>query len=137
MFTHEKFKAYQLAIHFTRLALDFSDEMTPGNSILREQLRRAAFSISLNIAEGTGKHGRSDRLRFYSIARGSAMECAAICDIIGIIEPRLLPRTEFAKTTLQSIVSILTTVCSPNYRMMIRKKVHVQEKEQEKEKEKD
>ncbi len=60
------------------------------------------------------------------------MECAAICDIIGIIEPRLLPKTEFTKTTLQSMVGILTTVCSPNYLMMIRKKVHVQEKEKEK-----
>ena len=80
--------------------------MTPGNSTLCEQLRRAAFSISLNIAEETGKHGRSDRLRFYSIARGSVMEGAAITDIICIIEPRLLPKTDLAKSKLKSIVNI-------------------------------
>lgn len=112
MFTHERFEAYQLAIQFTHLALQFLDEMPPGNASLRDQLRRAAFSISLNIAEGTGKNGRADRVRFYSIARGSAMECAAICDIIGLVETRLLPKTELAKAKLKSIVSILSTVCS-------------------------
>jgi four helix bundle protein len=113
MFTHEKFEAYQLAIQFTHLALQCLDEMPPGNANLRDQLRRAAFSISLNIAEGTGKNGRSDRVRFYSIARGSAMECAAICDIIGIVDTRLLPKTGLAKAKLKSIVSILSAVCSP------------------------
>jgi hypothetical protein len=67
MFTHEKFEAYQLAIPFTRLALQCLDEMPRGSAHLRDQLRRAAFSVSLNIAEGTGKNGRSDRghLRHY------------------------------------------------------------------------
>ena len=112
MFIHEKFEAYQLAIQFTHLALQCLDEMPPGNANLRDQLRRAAFSISLNIAEGTGKNGRSDRVRFYSIARGSAMECAAICDIIAVLDSRLLPKAELAKAKLKSIVNILSTVCS-------------------------
>jgi len=112
MFTHEKFEAYQLAIEFIHVALQCMDEIPPGNANLRDQLRRSAFSISLNIAEGTGKNGRSDRFRFYSIARGSAMECAAICDIIAILDSRLIPKTELAKARLKSIVSILSTVCS-------------------------
>ena len=80
MFTHEKFNAYQLSIEFADIALNLIDELPVGNSSLREQLRRAAFSVPLNIAEGTGKNSQADRRRFYSIARGSAMECAAICD---------------------------------------------------------
>jgi len=112
MFTHEKFEAYQLAIQFTHVALECLDEVKSGNANLRDQLRRAAFSIALNIAEGTGKNGRLDRIRFYSIARGSAMECAAICDILGILNPRLLPKITLAKAKLKSIVNILSTVCS-------------------------
>lgn len=112
MFTHEKFEAYQLAIQFMHLALQCLDEMPPGSATLRDQLRRSAFSISLNIAEGTGKNGRADRIRFYSIARGSAMECAAICDIIAVLDNRLLPKAELAKAKLKSIVNILSTVCS-------------------------
>jgi four helix bundle protein len=132
MFTHEKFEAYQLAIQFTHLALQCLDEMSPPNAHLRDQLRRAAFSISLNIAEGTGKNGRADRIRFYSVARGSAMECAAICDIIGIMDTRLLPTTELAKAKLKSIVNILSTVCSSRCQMRKRRTVQVQDDEKDK-----
>ncbi len=42
----------------------------------RDQLLRASQSIPLNIAEGTN----ADRRRFFQIAPGPAMECAAIQD---------------------------------------------------------
>jgi four helix bundle protein len=86
MFTHEKFEAYKSAIEFTKIALHLLDELPAGYSSLRDQLKRAAFSVPLNIAEGTGKSSVIDRRRFYAIARGSAMECAALCDIIGLLE---------------------------------------------------
>lgn len=111
MFTHEKFEAYQLAIEFATIALHLVDELPFGHSSLREQLRRAAFSVPLNIAEGTGKNCKTDRIRFYAIARGSAMECAAICDIIRLIDEGFTSRTELGKSKLKSIVSILSKVC--------------------------
>ena len=112
MFTHEKFEAYQLAIEFTEVALQLMDDLPPAHSSLRDQLRRAAFSVPLSIAEGTGKNSQADRKRFYAIARGSAMECAAVCDIIALLDSRLLTRTEAGKQKLKSAVSILTTVCA-------------------------
>jgi len=42
---------------------------------LTSQYRRAAVSIAANIAEGYGKKGNNDKLRFYNIAEGSANEC--------------------------------------------------------------
>ena len=69
-------------------------------------------NCTLNIAEGAGKRQIPDRNRFYGIARGSAMECAAICDVLGLIEIGFAEKTKQGKLLLKSIVSILTTVCS-------------------------
>ena len=41
---------------------------------LTSQIRRAAVSVTSNIAEGFGRHSSPDKLRFYSIARASVME---------------------------------------------------------------
>jgi len=40
----------------------------------RNQLRRAALSVSSNIAEGYGRHSIKEFLRFLSISNGSAFE---------------------------------------------------------------
>ena len=45
-----------------------------------EQRRNQA--IPLNIAKGPGEHSLKDRARFLDIARGSALECAAIQDVL-------------------------------------------------------
>ena len=39
------------------------------------------------------------------------MECAAICDIIGLIDKRLPKEAERGKQKLKSVVNILSTVC--------------------------
>ena len=42
----------------------------------------ASTSIPLNIAEGNGKFSARDRARFFEMARGSALECAACLDVL-------------------------------------------------------
>jgi four helix bundle protein len=41
---------------------------------LAAQLRRAAFSVPVNIVEGYGRHSRADRVRFLQIALASLSE---------------------------------------------------------------
>ncbi|MDP3958015.1 MAG: four helix bundle protein, partial [bacterium] len=41
---------------------------------LTDQLRRAAVSVSSNIAEGFARNSRKDKLQFYTIAKGSLFE---------------------------------------------------------------
>lgn len=42
---------------------------------LTSQLRRAAYSVPTNIAEGFRKPSQLDKVRFYNIAQGSLEEC--------------------------------------------------------------
>ena len=56
-----------------------------GHGDLRDQLRRAAISVPLNIAEGSGRATEADASRHFAIARGSAMECAAVLDVTRVL----------------------------------------------------
>lgn len=48
---------------------------------LKDQLRRASSSIVLNLAEGSGKWTKKDKICFYRIARASAFECMGALDL--------------------------------------------------------
>ena len=49
--------------------------------VLVNQIRRAAVSVYLNIAEGASRKSEAERKRYYEIARGSAIEIDAALDI--------------------------------------------------------
>ena len=82
---HENLDVYRLAIEFLALALEIVDSLPRGRRELRSQLERAAMSIPLNIAEGSGKTSPPDRARYYATARGSALECGAALDVCGLL----------------------------------------------------
>ena len=75
MFNFEKLEVWQKAIDFADLVYNetraFPAEERFG---LTNQLRRAAISISSNIAEGSSRSSRNDFARFAEIAAGSVFE---------------------------------------------------------------
>ena len=75
MFNFEKLDVWQKAIDFANLVYNetraFPAEERFG---LTNQLRRAAVSVSSNIAEGSSRSSKSDFARFLEIAAGSVFE---------------------------------------------------------------
>jgi four helix bundle protein len=110
MFGFQKLDVYRCAVTFLGVAATLVERVPRGYSALADQLRRAALSVPLNIAEGSGKGTMEDReaRRFYAIARGSALECAAIVDALAAL--RFVPADEAssADELLERIVSMLT-----------------------------
>ena len=75
----EKLDVYRVALEAQSQA---STLVPDDRRVLRDQLERASLSVVLNIAEGAGRRSRKDKARHYAIARGSAMESAAVVDVI-------------------------------------------------------
>jgi four helix bundle protein len=84
-FEHERLDVYQAAVQFLALSDTIAGSLPRGRAYLADQLRRAATSISLNIAEGAGEFAPADKARFYRMARRSATESAAILDACRIL----------------------------------------------------
>ena len=83
---HEKLDVYRLAIGYVAWFFERSESLTGVHRHARDQWLRASQSIPLNIAEGNRKTAEPDRRRFFEIARGSALECAAIQDVLVVGE---------------------------------------------------
>ncbi len=94
MFDFEKLFVYQKAKAFNQeiYSCIYSDKTI--DRIIANQLRRAALSVPLNIAEGTSRFSKPDRKNFYVIARGSVFECVAVFDILK--EERKMQQEQYA-----------------------------------------
>lgn len=81
MFEFQNLKVYQKSKKFYLDTRELISSVKP-DTYMRDQLSRAAFSIPLNLAEGSGKFSKADRRNFFTTARASVFECAAIIDIL-------------------------------------------------------
>jgi four helix bundle protein len=111
MLSFQRLEVYQRSIQFLTLCAEVARDAPRGHAQLFDQLKRAATSVTLNIAEAAGRTSREDAARIYAIARGSAMECAATIDALQILGA--LGATEHARgiELLRATVAMLTVLC--------------------------
>ena len=111
MLSFQKLDVYRCAIEFLARALDLSARLPKGYAPIADQLRRAALSGPLNIAEAAGRTSERDAARHYGIARGSAMECAAIVAAMASLSIMSVEEHRAAVELLARIVAMLTRLC--------------------------
>ena len=112
MLDYEKLDVYQCAIEHLACVFKWRPLLPRGPSALTDQWRRAAMSIPLNIGEGaTGKTSVAERAHCYAIARGEAMECGAILDVVRLLNA--VPHTDLihSKQLVVRMVEMLTKMC--------------------------
>ena len=99
----QRFDAYRLAVAFRRHVIRWLPLRRPE---LSDQLDRASISVVLNIAEAVGRTTPRDQARTFAIARGSAIECAAILDLLELESTNL--DLSAARETLGRVCAMLT-----------------------------
>jgi four helix bundle protein len=111
MLSFQKLDLYRCAIELLAFSASVHGRMPKGFSSVAEQLRRAALSVPLNIAEAAGRTTEADAARHYAIARGSAMECAALIDSLGVLRVLDESTRGQAQELVGRVVAMLTKLC--------------------------
>lgn len=80
----KSFRALDLSVEFYEMS-----EKVEIKGILRDQLLRAASSISLNLSEGNAKRTVAEKKRYYHTAYASCQECKTILRLAKIDNSRI------------------------------------------------
>ncbi|MGJ3242691.1 MAG: four helix bundle protein [Opitutales bacterium] len=114
---HEKLDVYRLAIGYVSWVFEHSEKLNGVHRHARDQWLRASQSIPLNIAEGNGKTAEGDRRRYFEIARGSALECAAIQDVLVVGKALDEKQSHERKNELDRMAAMLSRLGKRGYAM--------------------
>ena len=81
---HQKLDVYAICRHFVFECYALTKKLPSEEKFgMISQIRRAALSVHLNIAEGCSRKSDIERKRYYEIARGSVVEIDAVMDCRG------------------------------------------------------
>ena len=90
MFKFESLDVWKAAVELYSIVVSSTEGLYRQNrGYLADQIRRAALSISANIAEGAGRGGARESKQFFNIAKGSVYEVVSVAYIIN--EENLFP----------------------------------------------
>ena len=81
MFYFENLKVYRNAVDFADDVIKLTKRFPHEFGFLKDQFRRSATSICLNIAEGNGKFYQKERNQYFTVARSSCCECVPIVEL--------------------------------------------------------
>ena len=104
------FHAHEVALKMAVALRPCLEALCRHDRDLASQLRRAAASVVLNLAEGSGRTGR-DRLQHYRIAQGSALETESALRLAkgwGFVDPEMAEHPEALLNRVKSMLWRLT-----------------------------
>lgn len=79
---HQSLNVYQALRNFVFECYKLTNQLPAEEKFgMISQIRRAALSVHLNIAEGASRKSEAERKRYFEISRGSLIEIDAALDI--------------------------------------------------------
>lgn len=107
-FRHRQLAVYTRAIEWAVRAYQLTERLPFRWRSLTDQIRRAAPSIALNIAEGVSESSPREQSRFLRIARRSAAECDAAFHILQLAGVITAEEAQSIELTLNQVSAMLT-----------------------------
>ncbi len=84
---HQNLNVYKISRGFVFECYKLTKSLPPDERFgMIQQIRRAALSVHLNLAEGFSRKSETERKRFFEISRGSIIEVDAALDIANDLE---------------------------------------------------
>jgi len=77
---HKSLKIYEATRELAKEIYVVSMKPVEEKFNMIQQMRRAALSVKLNLAEGSTRKSLNERRRFYEVARGSVVEIDAVLE---------------------------------------------------------
>ena len=87
---------------------EMTKQISKEHGYLKDQIRRSATSISLNIAKGNGRFHIKDRRNMFVIARGSCFECVPSVELLLRYELITLSKYKILRDKLEIIGKMLS-----------------------------
>ena len=97
-FRYRHFPVYQKSLELHKLIVHTTIRLPEKFGYIQNQIRRAALSIVLNIAEGSAKSSDKDFNRYLGIALGSVDEVVAGCEVM--LSENLINKDKFNEIEL-------------------------------------
>ncbi len=114
MFDFENLEVYNKAKEFNHEIFGFLKYNTKIDSYIENQLKRAAISAAINIAEGSGRFSNQDKRNFYIIARSSIFEGVSLLELLLIEKQIELEMHKKFYSQAEEISKILFTLINNN-----------------------
>lgn len=110
-FDFENLHVWNESVLFSETVYKFTNTLPKSEDYgLKDQIKRAVISITLNIAEGKGRHYTKEYIRFLYIARGSLYEvisCLKLAVQLKFIEEESCKRIYDQGKSIQLMLSSL------------------------------
>ena len=111
--SQKKLDVYQIALKLVKQVYELTKQYPPDERfVLTNQLRRAAISVCSNIAEGSARRSKNEKLRFYEISRSSAVEIDTQIEISLILEYLTKDQIPQLESYLESVFRMLSKMIS-------------------------
>ncbi len=114
--SHTKLEVYkssrEFALECYKLTRILPDEE---KYAMASQIRRAALSVHLNIAEGSSRKSEVERKRYYEIARGSVIEIDAALDVANDLNYLKNFDTEKLGASMVKMFKLLSGMIEPKH----------------------